>query len=134
MKVGLAVVIFVALFTLGACGSSSPAVDQFVGTWKPVSPSSSAGQLVIVQAQDTYQAFFVGAPVTSGPLPLQRDGDTLVFPAQNGVERQTFTFHSDTGRLTDKNGSAPGVDFELVGRSTSHPPVTSPQSSPDQSF
>ena len=65
---------------------------------------------------------------------LQRDGDMLVFPAQNGVERQTFTFHSDNGRLTDKDGSAPGIEFELVSRSTSHPPVTSPQSSPDQSF
>ena len=36
----------------------------------------------------------------------------LVFPAQNGVERQTFTFHADSGRLTDKDGSAAGVDFE----------------------
>ena len=132
MRVALAVVASVALFSLGACGSSAPAVDQFVGTWQPVNPNHSGQQLVITQAQSAYQAFFVGGPVTVGPLSLQRDGDVLVFPAQNGVERQTFTFHSDTGRLTDKDGSAAGVDFELVSRSTSHPPATSQQSAPDQ--
>jgi len=130
LRVALAGV--VALFALSACGSPARAVDQFVGTWRPVNAADSGRRLVITEAQDAYQAFFVGGPVTVGPVPLQRAGDTLVFPAQNGVERQTFTFHSDTGRLTDKDGSSPGVDFELVSRSTSHPPATSPQSSPDQ--
>jgi len=131
----VAVVFAVAtMLLLAACGGSSAQTDPFVGTWRQVDAPASRKRLVVTQVQGGYQAFLIGGPVVVGPIPLQRDGDVLVFPAQNGVERQTFKFHGDSGRLTDKDGSAPGIDFELVSRSTSHPPPASPQSSPDQSF
>ena len=86
-----------SLLFLAACGSSGAVDDPFVGTWRPVDAPSSPPRLVVAQAQDGYEAFSFGGGAVVGPIPLQRDGDTLVFPAQNGVERQTFTFHSDMG-------------------------------------
>ena len=65
---------------------------------------------------------------------LQRDGDTLVLPAQNNIERQTFTFDSDSGRLTVVDGSNPGVEFELASRSTSHPTPQPQNPSLDATF
>ena len=134
MRFVLAFFATMALVLLAACGGSSAQDDQFVGTWRPVGGTDTAARLVIAKGASGYEAFMVSKLLTNGPILLHRDGDTLVFPAQNGVERQTFTFHSDSGRLTDKDGSALGIDFELASRSTSHPPVASPQSSPDQEF
>jgi hypothetical protein len=122
------------LLLLAACGGSSTPSDPFVGTWRPVEGDASAS-LVIAKGSDGYEAFVVTKHLTGGPYRLQRHGDTLVYPAHNGVDGETFTFHGDSGRLTDKSGSAArGFHLELDSRSTSHPPVTSPQSSPDQSF
>jgi hypothetical protein len=114
MRLALAFFAAMALLLLAGCGGSSAQDDPFVGPWRPVGSAGSAAGLVITKGPSGYEAFIVSKPLTSGPMLLQRSGDTLVFPAQNGIERQTFTFHSDSGRLTDKDGSAPGIDFELV--------------------
>ena len=134
LKLLLAICAALALVLLVGCGGSSAPNDPFVGPWRPVGGTDTSASLVIAKGSSGYEAFIVSKPLVNGPMLLKHDGDMLVFPAQNGVERQTFTFHSDSGRLTDKNGSATGVDFELVSRSTSHPQAVSPQSSPDQSF
>ena len=122
-----------ALLLLAGCGGSPAQDDPFVGTWRPVK-GDAGSSLVITKGANDYEAYVVSKALTNGPMRLQRDGDTLVFPAQNGSERETFTYHSDSGRLTYRSESSRGFDFERASRSTSHPPVTSPQSSPDQSF
>jgi hypothetical protein len=124
-----------ALVFVAGCGGTSTASDPFVGTWRPVGGSDASGSLVVAKVSGGYGAFFVAKNgPTSGPVPLQRHGNRLVFPAQNGVEGMTFTYHPDTGRLTDKDGSAVAIDFEMVSSSTAHPTPQPPNPSPDQSF
>jgi hypothetical protein len=135
MRLPLAIVVVVTLVSLAGCGSAPASDDQFVGTWRVVGDQDASGSLVLARVPDGYQAFLVLDPgPVVGPIPLQRQGDELVFAAQGDVERQTFTFDSDSGRLTVVDGSNPGVDFERVSSSTSHPMPQSQNPSPDTTF
>ena len=132
MRRVLAAGVVAALLALAVgCGE-----DPFVGTWRTSDPSMESVRLVIEKPSDGYRAFFVSEKpkVTMGPFAAQRSGYELAIP-DLGVVEQTLTYDPDSGHLTLKTvPEATGLDFKLVSRSTSHPPVASPQSSPDQSF
>ena len=136
MRLPLAVVAVVTLVFLAGCGGSSASDDQFVGTWRAVGGPDASGSLVLTRISDGYQAFLIAesGPLV-GPIPLQRQGDELVFAAQGDAGQETFTYHPDTGRLTVKDAAAAsGIDFERVSRSTSHPTPQSQNPSPDVTF